>query len=232
MGPESPGTSAPARPRLGSPAPALGSSAWAGPDFPVPGQAEWVELSFIKKKGWALNQSLGRLHLMHPVEEGDLVPPGARPESVGRSAPARPRTGLLAPAQVPPDPARPHTHAHTPVTTGLERCHLPGQQQASLGWLLSQVPAPSDGPALGDGDGCKLKSRQVPRAGRKGQAGVPLTSATSPPRAQPAVHPQGTPAPPSPPGTHRGPGGRLGALLLPGAHNAGPQLGRDIGDVG
>lgn len=169
---------------------------------------------------------------MHPVEEGDLIPPGARPESVGRSAPARPRTGLLVPAQVPPDPASPHTHTHTPVTTGLERCHLPGQQQASLGWLLSQVPTPSDGPALGDGDGCKLKSCQVPRAGRKDQAGVPLTSATSPPRAQPAVHPQGTPAPPSPPGTHRGPRGRLGALLLPGAHNAGPQLGRDIGDMG
>ena len=91
-----------------------------------------------------------------------------------------------------------HTHAHIPVTTRLERYHLPGQQQASLGWLLSQVPAPSDGPALGDGVGYKLKSCQVPRAGRKGPAGVPPTPATSPPRAQPAVHPWGTPAPPSP----------------------------------
>lgn len=69
--------------------------------------------SFIKKEGWALNQSLGRLRLVHPVGEGDLVPPGARPESVGRSAPARPRTGHLAPTRVAPDPARPHKHTLT-----------------------------------------------------------------------------------------------------------------------
>lgn len=52
LGPESLGTSAPARPRLGSLAPAQGRSAWASPDFPVPGQAGWVELS-ARPKGRA-----------------------------------------------------------------------------------------------------------------------------------------------------------------------------------
>lgn len=48
---------------------------------------------------------------------------------------------------------------------------------------------------------------------------------------------QGTPALPKHyparcPATHQGTGSGLGALLLPSAHNAGPQLGRDIGNVG
>lgn len=44
--------------------------------------------------------------------------------------------------------------------------------------------------------------------------------------------PPGDPCPTLPTGTHRGPRGRLGALLLASAHDAGPKLGGDIGNVG
>ena len=74
--------------------------------------------------------------------------------------------------QLPPDPGRAlphrhglrqallaHTHTHTHTHTTRHnwaepgtRVHLPGQQQPSLGWLRSQVPAPGDRPALRDGD--------------------------------------------------------------------------------
>lgn len=165
--------------------------------------------------------------------------------------PACPRLCSPTLAWATPGPTCTRMHAHTHYNCAWPwdlRSALPGQQQTSLRWLLGQVLAPSDGPALGEGDrDVSGRSGQMSSAphpeiwhlGPKLLLGPWYTPTIFPPPSLclgSALHREYSPSPRPQtagyPSTHRGTRGKWGALLLASAHDTGPQFGGDVGDMG
>lgn len=148
------GTSAPARPRMGSPAPALGRSAWASPDFPVPGQAGWVELSF-RPKGRAgrglINPGPRAASSQSTLQErGWPDPTRGRAQVTGQGSTHQAQNGLsrtcagrIRPHLPTYTRARARAHTHITPVLATEHTCLPTRSAVALAVM---APGPGSGP--------------------------------------------------------------------------------------